>query len=132
MTGIAIFNILTNASAVTDIVGSQIFPDMATQQATYPFIVYEINSTTSTETKDGPSKLDEVTVNVMSYSNSYQQAQELAAKVRTALDRTRGTFEGVEVQSIQFENSFSTAMSFEKKVYVVEQSYIVREVRNVS
>ena len=132
MTGIAIYNILTNAAAVTDIVGSQIFPDMATQQAVYPFIVYEITGTISSETKDGPSKLDEVTVSIISYSNSYQQAQTIARQVRIALDRTRGIFAGVEVQSIQFENQFSTAMSFEKKVYVVEQSYIVREVRNVN
>jgi len=131
MTGLAIFNILTNATAVTDIVGSQIFPDMATQQAVYPFIVYEVSSTIPTDTKDGPSKLDEVSVNVMCYSNSYAQAQELASKVRIALDRTRGTFAGVEIQSIQFTNQFSTAMSFEKKVYVLEQNYDVREVRNV-
>jgi hypothetical protein len=132
MTGLAIYHILTNATAVTDIVGSQIFPDMATQQAFYPFIVYEVSGTIPTDTKDGPSKLDEVSINVMCYSNSYAQAQELASKVRIALDRTKGTFAGVEIQSIQFTNQFSTAMSFEKKVYVLEQNYDVREVRNVS
>jgi hypothetical protein len=132
MTGLAIYHILTNASDVTDIVGSQIFPDMATQQAVYPFIVYEVSGTIPTDTKDGPSKLDEVSINVMCYSNSYAQAQELASKVRIALDRTKGTFAGVEIQSIQFINQFSTAMSFEKKVYVLEQNYDVREVRNVS
>jgi hypothetical protein len=129
MTGIAIYNILTTSAPVTALVGSQVFPDMATQQAAYPFIVYEVASTISTETKDGPSHLDEVSVNVMCYSNSYAQAQDLAKKVRIALDRTRGTFGGVVIQSIQFTNQFSTAMSFEKKVYVVEQSYDVREVR---
>jgi hypothetical protein len=132
MTGIAIYHILTNASDVTDIVGSQIFPDVATQQAVYPFIVYEVSGTIPSDTKDGPSKLDEVSVNVMCYSNSYAQAQQLASKVRIALDRTKGTFAGVEIQSIQFTNQFSTAMSFEKKVYVLEQNYDVREVRNVS
>lgn len=130
MTGLAIYAILSSATPVTNIVGTRIFPDMATQQAVYPFVVYEIGGTTPTNTKDGPSGLDEVSVNVMCYSNSYSEAQTLADKVRRALDRTSGTHGGVVVQSIEFNNQFSTAMSFEKKVYIVEQDYTVREVRD--
>jgi hypothetical protein len=130
MTGLAIYDILTSNTPVTNLVGTRIFPDMATQQAVYPFVVYEISNTAPTNTKDGPSGLDEVTVNVMAYSNSYAEAQNIADKIRRAIDRTRGTFAGVVIQSIEFQNQLSTAMSFEKRVYIVEQSYIVREVRD--
>jgi hypothetical protein len=129
MIGKAIYALLQAATDVTDIVGTQVFPDMATQQAVYPFIVYTIDSVTPTDTKEGASKLDVVTVAVMSYANSYTTAQDLAGKVRIALDAKKGTFGGVEVGSIRFTNAQAAAMDTDKRVYIVEQKYNVRECR---
>jgi hypothetical protein len=129
MTGKVIYNILSNAAPVSAIVANRIFPDLADQNTAYPFIVYGVEATDASDTKDGASGLDQVNVAVMVYSNSYAQAQDIARNVRTALDRTGGTFSGVTVQSIQFLNQSSAAMHLDKRVFIVEQSYKVREVQ---
>lgn len=129
MTGKAIYYLLSNAAPVTALVSNRIFPDIATHDAVYPFIVYGVEGVQPSDTKDGPSGLDVVQVAVMVYANTYSAAQDIAAKARTALDRASGTYEGVEVQSIRFETQASASMNLDKNVYIVEQTYSVREVQ---
>ena len=129
MIGKALYGKLSATAAVTALVSTRIFPDMATQDATYPFIVYTNDATQPTDVKDGASPLDVVTMSVMIYSNSYSQAQDIAAAVRTALDRMTGTVQGVTVQSCRFEGQNSAQMEFDKHVFVIEQSYVFRHVR---
>lgn len=129
MIGKALYGKLSATTAVTALVSTRIFPDMATQDATYPFIVYTNDATQPTDVKDSASPLDVVTMSVMIYSNSYSQAQDIAAAVRTALDRMTGTVQGVNVQSCRFEGQNSAQMEFDKHVFVIEQSYVFRHVR---
>ena len=64
------------------------------------------------------------------YSNNAETVATLAERVRGALDRTSGTFGGVVVQSIQFENQaslFDFNDSYNTKgVYQMNQSYSCR------
>jgi len=129
MTGKAIYDILSDAAGVTALVSTRIYPDIATQGAVYPFVVYSVENTLPSDTKDGVSGLDVVQLAVMIYANTYTSAQDIAGAVRTALDRTSGTFAGVEVQSIKFDGQSSASMNLDKQVYIVEQTYSVREVR---
>ena len=129
MIGKALYGKLSATAAVTALVSTRIFPDMATQDATYPFIVYTNDATQPTDVKDSASPLDVVTMSVMIYSNSYSQAQDIAAAVRTALDRMTGTVQGVNVQSCRFEGQNSAQMEFDKRVFVIEQSYVFRHIR---
>jgi hypothetical protein len=129
MTGKAIYDILSDTAGVTALVSTRIYPDIATQGAVYPFVVYSVEGTLPTDTKDGPSGLDVVQVAVMIYANTYTAAQDIAGAVRTALDRTAGTFASVVVQSIKFDGQSSASMNLDKQVYIVEQTYSVREVR---
>ena len=129
MIGKALYGKLNATAAVTALVSTRIFPDMATQDATYPFIVYSNDATQPTDVKDSASPLDVVTMSVMIYSNSYSQAQDIAAAVRTALDRMTGTVQGVNVQSCRFEGQNSAQMEFDKHVFVIEQSYVFRHIR---
>lgn len=124
--GKALYGILTAASGVTSLVSTRIYPDMATQQAAYPFIVYSVTNTLPTDSKDGPSGLDEVEFSVLCYSNTYTQAQDIASAVRTALDRTSGSYSGITVQSTRFVDSRSAQMDTDKHVFIVDQSYIMR------
>lgn len=129
MIGKALYGKLSATAAVTALVSTRIYPDIATQDATYPFIVYSNDATQPTDVKDSASPLDVVTMSVMIYSNSYSQAQDIAAAVRTALDRMTGTIQGVTVQSCRFEGQNSAQMEFDKHVFVIEQSYVFRHVR---
>ncbi len=102
--GIAAYVILTQNTDVTDIVGVNIFPEVAEQETATPFVVYQLLSVAPEDTHDGPSKLDEVRFEFLCYADSYALAADLGSKVRGALDRVSGTYNGVNVESVQFND----------------------------
>lgn len=103
-TGKAAYGILSTNSNVTTLVGTRIFPEIAEQEAATPFIVYQLQSVDPDDTHDGPSELDEVRFEFICYADTYDQAADLGEKVRGALDRVSGTYNGVNVESIQFND----------------------------
>ena len=129
MIGKAIYALLNGSTALTTIVSNRIFPDMATQTAVYPFVIYTVEGTTPTDTKDGVSVLDVVDVAVMAFANTYTQAQEVAGLVRTALDRVTGSQGGITLGGIRFAGQQGAQMDLDKHVYIIEQRYEVREIR---
>jgi len=102
--GKAIYGILSGTTAVTDLVSTKIFPEIAEQETAAPFVIYQVQSVQPEDTHDGPSKLDEVRVEVLCYDDSYNGAADLASAVRGALDRVKGTYNGVNVESVQFND----------------------------
>ena len=129
MIGKAIYGKLSATTAVTAITSTRIYPEMATQDATYPFIVYSVTDTAPTDIKDGVSPLDVVSVSVMMYAESYAVALDLSEKVRAALDRMTGIYDGVNVQSAKFNGQSSGNMHLDKHIFVVEQEYQFRQNR---
>ena len=123
--GKAIYHLLTNATDVTDIVSTRIYPEISQQDADLPYIVYAIANNEPTDTKPEPSKLDTAQVEVNIYSDSYTQAIDLAVAVRAALDRVKGTYSGVDVQSIQYLNEI---IDFDEpqRAYNISADYDVR------
>lgn len=69
-----------------------------------PYITYQVVSDEPNNTKNGVSQYDYVTVQINIYHNRYGSMIDLAGKVRTALDYTSGTFRGVVVDKIFFQN----------------------------
>ena len=102
-TGLAIYDILTNDSAVVAIAEQRVYPNVTKTKTIFPFIIYDISGDSPGDTKDGVSTLDSVSVMVSGYSKTYTEASDLAAAIRTALDRVSGTYNTIAIQSIQFE-----------------------------
>ena len=102
-TGLAIYNILRNDSGVEALVVDRIYPNVTKTRTAFPFIIYDVSADSPGDTKDGVSTLDSVSVMVSGYSKTYTQASDLAAAIRTALDRVSGTYNTIVVQSIQFQ-----------------------------
>jgi len=102
LVGKAIYSILSDNAAVDALISDRIYPNVAKQTSAFPFVVYQVTGDDPTDTKDGVSPLDENAILVMCFSQTYTQASDLADKVRTALDRVDGTYEGVELQGIQY------------------------------
>lgn len=100
--GKAIYSILTTDSAVSAIVSSRVYPQIAAQGAAFPFVVYVMQNTDPSDTKSGVSTLDEVRYDIVVASETYAEASDLTNKIRTALDRYTGTVAGVVIDSIQF------------------------------
>jgi len=123
--GKAIYYLLTNATDVTDVVSTRVYPEIAQQDADLPYIVYAIANNEPTDTKPEPSKLDTAQVEVNIYSQSYTECIDLAVAVRAALDRVKGTYNGVNVQSIQYLNE---VIDFDEpqRAYNINADYDVR------
>lgn len=107
----------------------RIYPDMATQDTAFPFVVYTIEATGPSDTKDGTSKLDTVDFAVMAYAKTYTSAQDIAAACRTALDRYKGTVNGIVVDRIRFSDQQSGEMNADEHVFAVMQAYSLRQRR---
>ena len=109
--GKAVFDILRSDSDVITLVSEsgtnpRIIPsryDFPTN-VLLPYITYQIVSDEPNNTKNGVSTYDYVTVQISIYDIKYGNMIDLASKVRTALDYTSGTFRGVVVNKIFFEN----------------------------
>ena len=85
--GKAIYNILSTTTNISDLVGTRIFPNVAPQTTTFPFIIYDVTGVQPNDTKDGASTLDTNDVMISCYSETYSQASDLAQKIRVAMDR---------------------------------------------
>jgi hypothetical protein len=127
--GKAIYNILTNTSAVTSYVSTRISPLKANNLAAFPYVVYEQVSLVPTIDKDGPSKLDIIRVQINILHNNYDTLSNVADAIRTALERkTAGTYGGVNVQSIVFDNEgemYNDNVDLDG-IYGWQQDYILR------
>lgn len=106
--GKSIFKLLSEASAVTAIVGtspSRIYPNRISQKVEYPAIAYMQLTNIPTNQKDAVSGFDRVDYDIDCYSKDYLQLNTLAEAVRLAMDRKNiSTYD--TIKSILFVNEF--------------------------
>lgn len=126
--GKAIFNILTNDSALALIVADKIYPEVAQQADAMPYVVYTVDISDPSGTKSAASSLDEQSVTVYGVSTNYSQCMDIGIAVRAALDRNGGPFAGVQVQSIDFERA-DVSWNPSREAYVIEHTYTARILR---
>lgn len=124
----AVYNILSNNSALTAVVGSRINPLRLPQGSAFPAITIHLISNVPHMSKSGPSKTDFARVQVDVYGTTYQSAYQTAELVRTALQvTTPGTFNAVTVQVIEYDGEIEMVedQAGFAGVYHVSQDYIV-------
>jgi hypothetical protein len=126
MIGKVIYGRLSTDTAVTNICGLSIYPDIAPQNVQYPFIVYTITNSTPVDYKDGQSNLEEINLQVDVYTNNYDTTQTLANNVRNRLDRFVGTVNGVSVQTINYVSSDSQVYNADLNVYWMSVDFMAK------
>lgn len=128
--GLAIRALLLDDSDVTAIT-TRIYPELAVEGADAPYIVYSVVSNSPSDAKDG-TPIDEAQVELFSVASTYSAVNDLADKVRAALDRKSKTVSvadgAVTVQSIHYTNEV-TEVSAERNLFVSVQDYTVRITR---
>ena len=128
--GLAIRALLLDASDVT-VITNRIYPELAVEGADAPYIVYSVVSNSPSDSKRG-TPVDDADIEIFSVASTYSAANDLADKVRAALDRKSKTVSvsggAVTVQSIQYTNEV-TEVSAERSLYVSVQDYTVRITR---
>lgn len=127
--GVVIFQILSNDTDVTDIVGSgndcRVTPLAQYESYQTPFITYREVSTVPNATKSGVSTCDETLIQLDIVADTQAQAQDLADKVRTALDYAIGTYSGISLNQAMFSQQRTVFNEFAKNdgVAIIEHDY---------
>ena len=117
MIGKLIYNRLSTDGAILAYVGTKIYPDIVPQNVQYSFVVYTIVNSLPVDFKDGQSNLEEITLQIDVYTQSYDDTQDLSNLIRNRLDRFVGIVEDVEVQSIKYMSATSQVFNAELSVY---------------
>lgn len=98
--------ILMNTSAVTNIVGSRIYPVKIPQDATNPAIRVAVLNDVPTYAKDRLSEWSDFSVQVDCYANKNKpsDAVNLYDAIKTALEGKTGMYAGKKLVSMIYEN----------------------------
>ena len=126
MIGKLIYSRLSTDGSITAYVGTKIYPDITPQNVQYPFVVYTIVNSLPVDFKDGQSNLEEITLQIDVYTQSYDDTQELANLIRNRLDRFTGIVEGIDVQTIKYMSSDSQVYNAELSVYWMSIDFMAK------
>jgi len=115
-------------ATVSALVGIRVYPELAPEGVSMPYLVYSVVSNSPSDAKDG-TPIDEAQVELYSVASTYSAANDLADKVRAAMDRKSKTVSVAEgdvvVQSCHYTNEV-TEVSADRKTYVSIQDYTIR------
>ena len=123
--GDVLYSILSNDSNISGIVSDKIYPFLAIEDVVSPYIVYTIEGVEPTQTDDGVSPLDVNGATIEIYSENLEEISTLSKMVRNALDRYKGTVEGIEVQSVSFQAE-DGGYADDDRIYLKMQTYSLR------
>lgn len=99
--GKAIKSLLVSGLSQTNI-KNKIYPLIADESTTFPFIVYRRNSIAPESDKDYSN--DSATIQIMIAADNYAESVELAELVRTSLVHKQGTFQTIQIEDITLED----------------------------
>jgi hypothetical protein len=124
----AVYNVLSNNSALVAVVGTNINPLRITQGVPYPGITMRVSTVTPHPSKTSQSKTDWATVEVSIFALGFTQAVQIGDLVRAAMEvQTPGTFNGVYTWEIEYngESHLSDDNTEEDGVYQILQDYTI-------
>lgn len=102
--GKVVKEILYRDEALNTLVTGEVFPLVAEENTTFPFIVYRRNSIRKANTKDYLN--DEIaSVDIVIASDKYSQSVEIAERVRFVLERGEYEGENFSVDNITLSNA---------------------------
>ena len=124
-----IYGKLSATTAITDLVGTRIFPVFLPQTADYPAIVYTVNNTPLDRSmKSEPADHDRATVTFHIWADhaqgqqGYDDLDAIDAALRTTLDFVEGTVSGVTVESCHYDGS-RDGRDEERTLFMREATY---------
>jgi hypothetical protein len=96
--------VLSQNTAVSSLVGTQIYPVIAPSEATYPFVIWRRIQVQRQHHLAGPMGSPRVTVEYAIYGATYDQARNVSDAMRRVLDGYRGVVDNTVVQHASVEN----------------------------
>ncbi len=102
--GKALYGLLNDDAGITAVVSGRIYPEIAPADAVAPYIVYSIVSNTPSDIKEDGGSVDTAQIEVYNFGTTYSSTVDLGVLVRGVLDKVNGTYGGVNIQSIKYNN----------------------------
>ena len=109
--GKVIATYLTENKELNAIINNKVFPIVADQGTTYPFVVYKRGGLQTASSKDRYNYSEIAYVEMVVASKSYRQSVEIATKIRDVLDQKRGVLDSININEIRLENAYEDYMS---------------------
>lgn len=107
MTGLSIgkvvYNILSSDNNLKKIIGDKIYPLIADEGTTFPFVIYSRIGIDQQSSKDSTD--DEIRVLVQVATTNYQQSVEIAELIRSTLEHWTGTINNLYIEDIILEDA---------------------------
>lgn len=97
--GKAIYTILQTSIDID----KKIYPLIADEGTTFPFIIYKRTGLTPESTKDNTNENVSVEINIA--SSNYLESIDLAIKVRKALEHKKGTYSDIAIEDIVIDDA---------------------------
>ncbi len=127
MIGAAIYGILSGASAVTSLVSDRIYPTVAPQNSTKPFITYSTVTNTPSDTKSGASKVDHILVQFDVYGDTPLSVEGVSEALRVTLDFIApATYNSVLIDGVSFRGERGATVEEDFEIFNRSADYRFR------
>lgn len=95
---------ITGNAGLAALVGTRVYPVLAPATASLPFVTWRRSGIQRSQTLGAPMGLPRVSVEYGIYGTTYEQARDVADRMRAVLDGYGGTVLGCTVQQVSLEN----------------------------
>lgn len=121
-----IYDMLSNAAAITALVSTRIYPVVIDQDQGTPAIAFR-KSITPTNTKGNETKVDNVEVELNVIATTPDAADTICQEIRTVLDnQNQATIAGFVVTRIQFNEQMPESYAAEENLFLIPIKYSMK------
>ncbi len=124
MIGTLLYEKITGNPEIAAIIASRMYPVALPQTPTVPAVVYFFDNATSTLSYSGPSGLESATLRVDSWADNFDEAKNLAAKVKEILNGWKKNIPAGAVQGTFFKGE-KDIFDEDKILYSTQQTYLI-------
>ena len=96
--GKVIKNLLLSNEQLVNYIGDKVYPLIADNSTTYPFIIYRRSAIVNSSTKDDAD--ESVNVEIYIVSDTYEKSISIAEEVRKSVEHRKGKFEDLYIDDI--------------------------------
>ena len=113
-----IYSILVNDEVLKGLVGEKIYPLVAEEETTFPFIIFRRNSIQTEYTKDGRVN-DTVEISITAVANDYVTTVNILERVRELIECNRSLFISAKLTNVSedyIDNAYIQEIIFSIKI----------------
>lgn len=113
-----IYSILANDEVLKGLVGEKIYPLVAEEETTFPFIIFRRNSIQTEYTKDGRVN-DTVEISITAVANDYITTVNILERVRELIECNRSLFISAKLTNVSedyIDNAYIQEIIFSIKI----------------